>query len=117
MDSVNVTGPEAVHSGPARPLLLDARGQVYEPAIGPRLKVLLLGFIFPGVALLGATGVYLLAVKFLELLARQTFTNQFTLWMFIGHVFVGVVMVVPFLYFGVSHLISARHRKNRLAVR
>jgi tetratricopeptide (TPR) repeat protein len=95
---------------------LDAYGRVYEPAIGPRLKKLL-WFIFVGVALLGATGLYLIAIDLLEIIRGQTFTNQFTLWMFMAHVLVGVGLVIPFLVFGFTHLASARHRRNRRAVR
>jgi tetratricopeptide (TPR) repeat protein len=102
----------------ARPKLVDAHGRPYEPAVSPRLKVLLLALIFPSVGLLGATGVYLVAVRVMEWARRpQTYTNQFTLWMFILHVFVGVLLVLPFLFFGFAHLATARHRKNRLAVK
>jgi tetratricopeptide (TPR) repeat protein len=103
-------------AGAARPKLLDRRKNVYEPAIGPRLKVLLF-FIFACVAVLGATGVYLLAIRFLEWVRAQTYTNQFTLGMFLAHSVIGVLLVVPFLLFGLTHLATARHRPNRLAVR
>src|SRR5262249_2798004 len=106
----------AVAGTPARKIVLDAAGRPYEPAVGPRLKILLLAFIFPCVALLGATGVYLLAIRALEWYRGLTYTNQFTLWMFIAHVFIGVLLLAPFLAFGFIHLLSARHRKNRLAV-
>jgi tetratricopeptide (TPR) repeat protein len=99
-----------------KPVLRDARGRVYEPAVGPRLKILL-AFIFACVAVLGASGVYLLAIDLLEKSRGFTYTNQFTLWMFLAHVLVGVLLVVPFLVFGFIHLASARRRKNRLAVR
>jgi tetratricopeptide (TPR) repeat protein len=96
--------------------LLTARGLPYEPAIRPRLKILL-AFIFASVAVLGATGVYLLTITCLEKARGLTYTNQFTLWMFIVHVLLGVFLVVPFLVFGFTHLASARHRRNRVAVR
>jgi tetratricopeptide (TPR) repeat protein len=99
-----------------RPKLLDRRRNPYEPAIGPRLKIVL-AFIFACVALLGATGVYLTAIRLLEWGRAQTYTNQFTLWMFIAHSVVGVLLVLPFLAFGFTHLATARHRPNRLAVR
>lgn len=101
---------------PARPPVRTPRGQPYEPAIGPRLKVVL-AFIFACVALLGATGAYLLAIRLLEWGRDQTYTNQFTLWMFLAHAFVGVVLIGPFLFFGFYHLVTARHRRNRVAVR
>jgi tetratricopeptide (TPR) repeat protein len=98
-------------------VVLDVRGRPYEPAVGPRLKIVLF-FIFAGVALLGATGLYLVAIRLLNWARQpQTYTNVFTLWMFIVHILAGIVLIIPFLFFGFAHLASARHRKNRLAVR
>src|SRR6516164_5605030 len=91
-------------------------GQIYEPAIGPRLKVLL-GIIFASVAILGATGVYLVTITALERAKGLTYTNQFTLGMFMAHVILGVAIVIPFLIFGFTHLASARSRPSRVAVR
>ncbi|MCI0376351.1 MAG: tetratricopeptide repeat protein, partial [Gemmataceae bacterium] len=92
------------------------RGKVYEHAIGPKLRVLL-AFIFLGVALLGATGFYLLAIRIFEWVQDQVYQTQFSLLMVLVHVLVGVVFIVPFVFFGCLHLATARHRKNRLAVR
>jgi len=94
----------------------DRRGRVYTPAIGPRLKIVL-AFIFALVALLGASGVYLLAVRLLEWYEGRPFTTQFSLWMFLAHVVFGVVAILPFLFFGTWHLLTARNRPNRAAVR
>ncbi len=110
----SLVSPPAAVAG--QPKLLDRRKNVYEPAIGPRLKILL-QFIFAGVALLGATGVYLVAIRLLEWARDQTYTNQFTLGMFLAHSVLGVLLVVPFLIFGLTHLTTARHRPNRVAVR
>ena len=96
--------------------LRDALGRPYEPAVSPRLKVLLF-FTFACVAVLGATGAYLVAIRVMEWAKNITYTNQFTLWMFLVHVVIGVILVVPFLVFGFSHYATARHRKNRLAVK
>jgi tetratricopeptide (TPR) repeat protein len=100
----------------ARKQLKDRKGRVYTPAIGPRLKVLLIA-IFAAVAVLGATGVYLLAVRIMEGVANQVYTNSFTIAVFMGHVILGVLLVVPFLFFGFTHLATARTRPNRRAVR
>lgn len=97
-------------------VLLDAQGRPYEPAVGPKLKILLV-IIFASVALLGATGAYLLSVRYLEEVRGLAVTNQFTLWMFAAHEWVGLLLIAPFLIFGLFHLATARHRKNRLAVR
>jgi tetratricopeptide (TPR) repeat protein len=107
---------EAARPQPVKPKLRTARGLPYEPAIGPRLKVLLF-VIFGSVALLGATGVYLVAIRLLEWWRHQTYTNQFTLGMFMGHVVLGVLLVAPFLFFGFTHLATARRRPNRVAVK
>jgi tetratricopeptide (TPR) repeat protein len=116
MELPNPTSVPTVPSTPSRPILRTRRGQIYEPAIGPRLKILL-AIIFASVAVLGATGVYLLTITLLEKLRGQTYTNWFTLSMFDAHVVLGVVIVVPFLFFGFTHLATARRRPNRLAVR
>lgn len=90
---------------------------VYVPAIGPKLKVVL-AFIFLSVALLGATGVYLGAISFLNWYkSPQTYTSPFTLWMFIGHIGLGIAAMLPFLFFGGYHYITARRRPNKVAVR
>src|SRR5439155_1929126 len=107
----------AVPLAPAMPVLRDRRGRVYEPAIGPRLKVLLF-IIFGGVAIVGASGVYLLSISFLEWLrAPRVYATGFSLWMLIVHVFIGVVLAAPFVIFGTIHLATARKRKNKRAVR
>lgn len=87
----------------------------YEPAIGPSLKVVLL-FLFLCMALLGITGVYLQALRIFEGVTAQTYTKQFTLWMFLAHIAVGVVVTVPFLAFGAVHWWTARNRPNKVAV-
>src|SRR5437773_7355847 len=99
MDNRDASLAKSAAAVPGRPKLLDRRKNVYEPAIGPRLKVLLL-FIFACVALLGATGVYLVAIRLLEWVRAQTYTNQFTLGMFLAHSVIGVLLVIPFLIFG-----------------
>jgi tetratricopeptide (TPR) repeat protein len=101
---------------PAPRKLLDARGRPYEPAVGPRLRALLF-LVFAATALLGITGVYLLSIRLLEALREQTYTNQFTLWMFVAHVFIGLLIAAPFFAFGILHYLKSRHRKNRLAVK
>ena len=89
----------------------------YVPAIGPKLRVLLL-FVFGLFAFLAATGVYLSAVTAINY-ARQpnSYTTPFSLWVFLGHTAVGVLGTVPFLAFGCYHWFTARKRPNRVAVR
>jgi tetratricopeptide (TPR) repeat protein len=106
----------SVQSLPGSKPLRDARGRPYEPAIGPRLKVLLL-LIFATFALLAATGGYLAVIRLLEWAAGRTYTNPFSFWIVILHIGVGVLLIAPFLAFGLTHLVTARHRPNRRAVK
>src|SRR5437764_6711206 len=87
------------------------RGVGYTPAIGPRLRVLLL-IIFAAVAILGASGIYLVALRLLEWYTQHSYETQFSLWMFLLHLAVGVAILGPFLFFGIVHLITARNRPN-----
>src|SRR5258707_4402439 len=85
------------------PRLLDRKGQVYEPAVSPRLKYLL-ALIFLSFALLGATGAYMATITLLnEINKPKVYTNFFTLWVILIHVFFGFVLIVPFFVFGITH--------------
>jgi hypothetical protein len=88
----------------------------YIPALGPRLRALL-ALIFALVALLGATGIYLLAIRVAEALRHQTLQSAFSLWMTLAHIVAGLLITAPFLIFGITHLATARRRPNRVAVR
>ncbi|MGE5194339.1 MAG: multiheme c-type cytochrome, partial [Deltaproteobacteria bacterium] len=88
----------------------------YVPAVGPRLKKLLL-VVFALVALLGANSLYLVSVTFLEWWKGLTFQNYFYQVMFLLHLALGLLLLLPFLAFGIIHLVTARKRRNRRAVR
>ncbi|MBN9517181.1 tetratricopeptide repeat protein, partial [bacterium] len=89
----------------------------YVPAIGPRLRVLLL-VVFGLFAVLAATGFYLSAVSLLNWArAPQSYTTAFSLWVFLGHIVLGVVGTLPYLVFGLVHWKTSHHRPNRVAVR
>ncbi|MGH7171913.1 MAG: hypothetical protein ACRELG_16685, partial [Gemmataceae bacterium] len=107
--------PQTQEAAPSRNRV-DVRGRPYEAAIGPRLKILLF-LVFAATAVLGVTGIYLLAIRVLEMVRARTYTNSFTLKMFVAHILVGLAIIVPFLVFGFTHLLTARKRKNRLAVK
>jgi tetratricopeptide (TPR) repeat protein len=95
---------------------MDMPPPAYVPAVGPRLRQLLV-VVFAAVAVLGATGVYLLSVRLLEMSTGHTYTNQATLWAFLVHAVLGVVATLPFLAFAIPHLITSQNRNNRAAVR
>ena len=112
MDSSPASAPEpVVVRRPARPFV------PYSPAIGPKLRVLLL-VVFGLFAFLGATGIYLAAVTLLNYAqSPQSYTTPFGLWVFLAHVGFGVLGTVPFVAFGAWHWATARQRPNRVAVR
>jgi tetratricopeptide (TPR) repeat protein len=88
----------------------------YVPAVGPRLKKLLL-VVFSLVALLGANSLYLVSITFMEWWMGLTYQNYFYQVMFLLHLALGLLLLLPFLAFGIIHLVTARKRRNRRAVR
>ncbi|MFN0055821.1 MAG: hypothetical protein ACKV0T_27065 [Planctomycetales bacterium] len=88
----------------------------YVPAVGPKLKALLF-LVFFLVALLGANSLYLVAITLMEWWTSQTYQNYFYQVMFLCHLALGLLLVAPFLTFGMIHLLTARNRRNRRAVR
>src|SRR5260370_27780863 len=105
------SGNVAIPQAPRRPVLKDRRGRVYEPAIGPRLKIYL-AFIFAGVALLGATGIYLFALSALNFTTGRNYTSYFSLCMVFVHTYGGVLFVLPFIIFGLVHYSTARQDRK-----
>src|SRR5215471_909011 len=65
----------------------------YVPAVGPRLKKLLL-FVFALVALLGANSLYLVSITILEWRTALTFQNYFYQVMFLLHLALGLLLLV-----------------------
>lgn len=88
----------------------------YVPAVGPRLRVLL-WIVFVLLAVLAANSVYLASVTGLEYFSGQTYQDYFYQLMFLLHLVLGLLLVVPFVAFGTLHLLATRKRKNRRAVR
>jgi len=88
----------------------------YVRAVGPRLRILLLG-IFALVAILAANSVYLSAITWLEWQTKLSYQNYFYQIMFLGHLVLGFLLVAPFILFGIVHIKNARDRPNRRAVR
>src|SRR5262245_15147757 len=89
--------------------LFDAKGQPYFPAVAPALRKVLVG-IFIAVAILSAGGVYLASITFLGFLSRaehKDYQNQFYFWMFLLHIAVGILFILPFVVFGALHMRTA----------
>lgn len=77
----------------------------------------LLVFVLMVISLLVVDSVYLGVVSFVQWLSGQIIENAFYQVMFLGHLVLGVVVIVPTLIFGAMHLRRAISRPNRTAVR
>ncbi|MEM7247104.1 MAG: hypothetical protein AAF533_17285 [Acidobacteriota bacterium] len=97
---------ESSQNGAAPP-----RRRGYVPAVGPRLNKLL-AVVFALFALLTVNAAYLVSVT----IAGVEYQNWFYLIMFLAHLVLGLLIVVPVVVFGILHLRTARDRPNRRAV-
>lgn len=88
----------------------------YVRAVGPRLRVVLF-IIFGLVALLGANSAYLASITILEKATGYIYQNYFYQMMFLAHLVLGLLLLVPFIIFGIGHILNAHDRPNRRAVR
>jgi tetratricopeptide (TPR) repeat protein len=87
----------------------------YVRAVGPRLRILLYA-IFGLVAVLGANSAYLIAIKVLEKATGNVYQNYFYQMMFLGHLVLGLLLLLPFIIFGIGHIKNSYNRPNRRAV-
>jgi tetratricopeptide (TPR) repeat protein len=101
---------------PARRPMRDRRGFVYTPAVGRRLRPLLWA-VLVGFALLGATGIYMASVTLLTWLSDAPQDTYFYMLMVALHLLLGFVIIVPFIVFGLGHLVTSWKRPNREAIR
>ncbi len=88
----------------------------YVPAVGPKLRkllIVLLGLF----ALLGVNAAYLGSITFAEWLSGATYQNYFYQYMFLLHLAVGLLILLPVLVYGAIHIRNAHDRPNRRAVR
>src|SRR6188768_2477409 len=101
---------------PTPPVPIAKTGPKPVRVVGPRLR-LLLYVVFAIVALLGANSVYLSAITALESFSGRTYQDFFYQYMFLLHLSLGLLLVVPLVMFGFIHMWLARNRKNRRAVK
>jgi tetratricopeptide (TPR) repeat protein len=87
----------------------------YVPAVGPQLKKLLF-VVFALFALLAINSAYLVGVTITEAFTERTYQNWFYMNMFLLHLGLGLIIVLPVIFFGIGHLRNAYNRTNRRAV-
>lgn len=107
----SATGPGAVVAS-ATPRV--RKGPI--PAVGPRLKFILWA-MFAILGLLGANSVYLASVTAMDWWTGHEYQNWFYQYMFLGHLVLGLGLIVPFVVFSIGHIVNTRQRKNKRAIR
>ncbi len=84
-------------------------------AIGPRLRIVFF-VMLALLAMIAANSLYLAGVTFLEFWTKRTFQDYFYQWMFLVHIVLGLLIVTPFLAFGIIHMRNTKDRKIRRTV-
>ncbi len=77
--------------------------QRYVPVVGPRLRILLYG-LFALFALLSINSLYLLTIRIAEALGGQVYQDYFYQYMFLAHLLLGLVLIVPVIVYGILHI-------------
>jgi hypothetical protein len=93
-----------------------ARRRRPDPVLPPRLaKVLAIVFFL--FALLVVNSVYLVGIRVLGLATGETHENWFYLVMFMAHLVLGLVLIVPMVVFGIVHMGKGRRHPNKRAAK
>ena len=101
--SASISGSEQKRKKPVRP-------------VTPRLrKVLYVVLTLFGV--LSANGLYLTGVTWLQYFTGQIFETHFYQLMFLAHLGLGLLLIVPVVGFGFVHMWRSKDRRNRRAVK
>ncbi|MCB1752038.1 MAG: tetratricopeptide repeat protein [Gammaproteobacteria bacterium] len=77
----------------------------------------LLGVVFVLFTLLAVNSLYLGAVTLLESVSGALYQDYFYLLMFLLHLLIGLLLIPPFMIFGILHQSRARLKSNRYAIR
>ncbi len=90
--------------------------RAYHPAVGAKLTRLL-AVVFALFSILAVNSAYLGTITWLQHQTGNVLENTFYLGMFLLHLALGILLISPVVVFGVIHLLKARNRPNRRAVR
>ncbi|MGH8495043.1 MAG: multiheme c-type cytochrome [Gammaproteobacteria bacterium] len=92
------------------------RRRRYVPAVGPKLmKVLFV--VFGLFALLAINSTYLSGITIAEWITGETYQDYFYQVMFLVHLALGLVIILPVVIYGAIHISNAHDRPNRRAVK
>ena len=89
--------------------------KIVHKAIGPKLRIVF-NVVLALLAIIGANSAYLAGVTFLQWWTKRTYEDQFYAWMFLIHIVVGLLIVIPFIVFGLIHMRNTKDRKIRRTV-
>jgi tetratricopeptide (TPR) repeat protein len=89
--------------------------KIVKKAIGPKLRIVF-NVVVALLTLIGANSAYLSGVTFLQWWTSRTYEDLFYAWMFLAHVVIGTLIVVPFVVFGIIHMRNTKDRKIRRTV-
>ncbi|MEL6105295.1 MAG: multiheme c-type cytochrome [Planctomycetota bacterium] len=84
--------------------------------ITPRLRVMLY-VVLTLFGVLAANGLYLTSVTWLQYFTGQIYETHFYQLMFLGHLGLGLLLILPTVLFGFAHMWRAKDRRNRRAVK
>ena len=107
--SAEGNGPSAGIDGPAK------RKAVKRPVTRRLRWVLYVVLTLFGV--LAANGLYLTSITWLQVATGAIYETHFYQLMFLGHLALGLLLIVPTVLFGFVHMLRSRHRRNRRAIR
>lgn len=96
--------------------LLEGKPAKPKLTVTPRTRILLIS-VLTLFSLLLANGLYLSGVTFSEYWFQRSFQDLFYHYMFLAHLVLGLVLVLPFLAFGFYHWRASYKRRNHRAIR
>ncbi len=100
----------------ASPEISNYRSEAVVPVVTPGLRRLLV-VVLALFGLLAVNSLYLVVINAAGQLSDQNYENYFYLLMFLAHLGLGLLLLVPALLFGALHLRRAWRRDNRYAIR
>jgi tetratricopeptide (TPR) repeat protein len=84
--------------------------------VGPKLRWVL-KFVFLLFSLLVINSLYLSAITWLEWLTGKSLQDQTYLVMFLIHLLLGLLLIIPLIVYGFIHMGNTKHRRNKRAIK
>ncbi len=85
-------------------------------AVGPKLRILLT-IVFFLFALLIINSLYLTSITFAEWYLSASFQDASYLFMFLAHLVLGLLLLVPVIVYGIIHIGNTKNRRNKRAIK